>query len=342
MTNRARVIILLSVAVLCAAIASTYAVRAKRQADVAALGASGVVNDDSALKSLGANPHVLFRTTRLGQGYGHLVAVPRDTPSGPRYETALECERLDMAGGAGVCLRAERGMQTSYSAIIFDSNYRPTHTLKLSGIPSRVRVSPDGTLAGITVFVSGHSYSSGAFSTLTMLVDTRTGETLADLESFEILLDARPFKNADFNFWGVTFTGDSHTFFATLATGDRLYLIRGDARTRRGVVIGQGVECPALSPDNTRIAFKKRLNVEGRLVWRLAVLDLATGAERLVENEVRSIDDQVQWLDDSRILYSVPDEQQGRSGTSIWVADVTGGTSSLWADGAYSPAVVTP
>ena len=108
------------------------------------------------------------------------------------------------------------------------------------------------------------------------------------------------------------------------------------------VVIGEGVECPALSPDNSRIAFKKRLIVGGRMIWRLAVFDLATSEQRLVEGETKSVDDQVQWLDNNRILYAVADEVEGRSGTSLWVADVTGGASSLWAGGAYSPSVVRP
>jgi hypothetical protein len=247
-----------------------------------------------------------------------------------------------MSGSVGVCLSADRGMRTTYRAIVFDKSFEPLHVLALSGIPSRVRVSPDGAVAAMTVFVTGHSYSSGDFSTLTTLVDTRTGETLVDLEAFAIVKDGRPFKEIDFNFWGVTFARDSNTFYATLGTGGRLYLVRGDARARRGAVIAEGIECPALSPDNTRIAFKKRLTVNGRLIWRLAVYDLAAGSERLVEGETRSVDDQVQWLDSRRILYAVADEQEGRSGTSVWVADVDGGTASLWADGAYSPAVVTP
>jgi hypothetical protein len=330
------------VTLLMAVVAVGYAINAKRKSDLAAVAPAGVVVDQAALIALRDIPHVLFRSTRLGKGYGHLVAVPRDRTDGPRIMTDLECDRLDMAGGTGVCLSAERGMKTSYYALIFNDNYETTHRLELAGIPSRVRVSPDGGVAGITVFVSGHSYSSGQFSTLTTLVDTRTGQTLADLESFEIRMNDQEFKKTDFNFWGVTFARDSNTFYATLSTGNQLYLIRGDVGARRGVVIGEGVECPALSPDNRRVAFKKRLLVDGRLVWRLAVLDLATAEQHLVEGETRSVDDQVQWLDDQRILYSVPDDQQGRSGTSIWIADVTGAQAALWADGAYSPSVVTP
>jgi hypothetical protein len=229
-------------------------------------------------------------------------------------------------------------MNTTYWSEVFDLTFRPIHRFALAGIPSRVRLSPDGNLAAVTVFVTGHSYSQGTFSTHTTLVDTGTGELLTDLEAFQVWRDGKPFKSADFNFWGVTFARDSTTFYATLGTGGRVFLVRGDAKTRRAEVMREGVECPALSPDNRLIAFKKRLAVGG-VTWRLAVLNLATGEERLVEGESRSIDDQVEWLDDTKILYSAPDEQQGRSGTSIWVVDVNDRQSSLWADGAYSPAI---
>ena len=63
-------------------------------------------------------------------------------------------------------------------------------------------------------------------------------------------------------------------------------------------------ECPSLSPDGTRVAYKKRGD-RATGEWRLAVLDLATGKETLLA-ERRSVDDQVEWLDDDRILYGLP------------------------------------
>jgi hypothetical protein len=337
--SRARVLAFSLIALISVLFAVTYAIRAKRSVSATEDTASGVLSDESGLKAVLANPHVFFRSTRLGVGYGRLVAVSDANPSGPRFQTPLECDRVDVAAGSGACLTADRGMNTSYWAVIFDSTFQTRHRLRLSGIPSRVRLSPDGRLAGITVFVTGHSYSQGSFSTQTTLVDTRTGETRADLETFQITRDGMPFKNADFNFWGVTFAQDSNTFYATLGTGNDLFLIRGDASAHRGEVIARDIECPAISPDNKLIGFKKRSGAGGRTVWRLAVLTLSTSEERLLQGESRSVDDQVEWLDDNRILYSISDEQQGRSGTSIWVADITSDKSALWSDGAYSPAV---
>ena len=58
-------------------------------------------------------------------------------------------------------------------------------------------------------------------------------------------------------------------------------------------MIAEDVECPSLSPDETRVAFKRRQGDN----WRLHVLDLDTGREYPLA-ETRSVDDQVEWLDD--------------------------------------------
>ena len=143
--------------------------------------------------------------------------------------TALRCDRLDLAAGHGICLTARRGVFTTYEAILFDADFQARHTLPLSGVPSRTRVSPDGRLVAMTVFESGHSYSSGQFSTRTSIVDFDTGEVVVpDLERFTVLRDGKPIQGVDFNFWGVTFTRDGSRFYATLATGGRQYLIEGD------------------------------------------------------------------------------------------------------------------
>ena len=82
---------------------------------------------------------------------------------------------MDVRGGTGVCLTADRGFAATYGAVIFDSTLAPRHRLTITGIPSRTRVAPDGTLAAITTFVSGHSYAGGSFSTRTVIIDTATG-----------------------------------------------------------------------------------------------------------------------------------------------------------------------
>jgi hypothetical protein len=75
--------------------------------------------------------------------------------------------------------------------------------------------------------------------------------------------------------------------------------------------------------------------------WQIAVLDLASGRhEVLAEN--RSVDDQLEWLDDARVLYSMPrtDGSPGAS-TAVWVARVDRSSRpELLLDNAYSPAVL--
>jgi WD40-like Beta Propeller Repeat len=234
---------------------------------------------------------------------------PRAIPGGD-----LACERVYFAGGRGLCLAvAPSGVE--YEAAIFDSSLQPVKKLGLTGLPSRARVSQDGRYGAMTVFVAGHAYlSGGGFSTTTTLVDMRTGKSIAQLEEFDVTKEGEPFDAVDFNFWGVTFARDPNTFYATLHSGDRYYLLQGDIRERTMRILRDGVECPSLSPDGTRIAFKSRIGDENR--WRLEVLDLATlAAHPLAEH--RSIDDQAEWLDDDTLVYS--------SGPDLYTVPADGG-----------------
>jgi hypothetical protein len=342
--DRRRIVAFAVIASLCVGLACLYAVYAVRR-ESAETTPSGirVVASPAQRDAIPGGDRVLFRNTALGQGYGKVVVARVGDESGARFPTELVCDRVDFAGGTGACLEADRGVFTSYRVLIFDEHFNVRHRVGLGGIPSRTRVAPNGRLAAVTVFVSGHSYSAGSFSTLTTLIDTATGAVIADLEQFVVTRNNTPFKAADFNFWGVTFAADSNTFYATLGTGREQLLIRGDAATRTAVVLRAGVECPAMSPDGTRLAFKRRGTEGGVFGWRLATLDLQTLTDRLVPGELRSIDDQVEWLDASHLLYGVSDEESGLGGTSVWKVDVDNGTpAAVWLRGAYSPSVSKP
>jgi hypothetical protein len=253
---------------------------------------------------------------------------------------------VHFSGGNGVCLHADRGMLTTYHAIGFDDQMRRKWSFQLNGLPSRARVSPSGRLAAITIFLVGQSYTSLNFATQTMIVNAATGQILApDLEEFAVTRDGAEFKSKDFNFWGVTFAQDENRFYATLWSKGNTYLVAGDLGKRTAQVIHDNVECPALSPDNTRIAFKKRFVgglLEGRRVtWRLTVLDLQTGTETLL-GEHRSVDDQVEWLDNDHILYALSQSEAGASAsTDIWALPAKAdGAPELLLKGGFSPAVV--
>jgi hypothetical protein len=209
----------------------------------------------------------------------------------------LACERVYYADGHGICM-AIASSGVDYNATIFDPMLRSQHTIRLA------RISEDGRYGAMTVFVTGDSYlsSSTAFSTRTLIVDMNSGEVLTQLEQFHVTKDGKPFDAVDFNFWGVTFDPtDSNRFYATLGTGGHHYLVEGNIAARSMRVLRDGVECPSLSPNGKRIAFKSRIGSQTR--WRLRVLDLATLADHPLA-EKRSIDDQVEWLDDDTLAYS--------------------------------------
>lgn len=263
------------------------------------------------------DPRLNGRVFAIGGGQ------PRELAGGE-----LECARVYFAAGHGLCLAtAESGVD--YEATILDADLQPTGTVGLAGLPSRARVSPDGRYGAMTVFVNGHEYlGAGGFSTATTIVDLEKGEELGNLESFEVIRDGERIEAVDFNFWGITFDPeDSDHFYATLRTGDHYYLVEGSVSERRLEVLRDGVECPSLSPDGTRIAFKSRIGDEDR--WRLAVLDLETLRDHRV-GETNSIDDQPEWLTNSALVYS--------DGLDVYTVSADGsGVPRLVVRNAYSP-----
>lgn len=293
---------------------------------------------DSTLPQLATappTPFVMF-TNMSPRAYRHVALVPSSAPGGARFATGLRCDRVYFLAGRGVCLATELdGVTTRHVARLFDGSFRVISESALTGVPSRARVSPDGRLAAVTVFESGHSYAETGFSTRTSVLDTMSGREVAELEQFATLRDGRPFKAVDFNFWGLTFAADSDRFYATLATGGTSYLVEGRLSERRVRVLRAGVECPSLSPDNRRIAFKHR--VDGTSAWQVHVLDLETNRVTPLTGESRSVDDQVDWLDDAHVVYHMT----GAGGADVWRLSVDGASPpQLLVPAAYSPVVV--
>jgi hypothetical protein len=286
-------------------------------------------------------PFVLFRTTAPGGDYGALAYADGD--GGPVTTLPdLRCRRVHMAGGRGVCLAGQRG-GLSFVARLFDERFAVKAELPLAGVPSRTQVAPDGSLAATTVFVSGHSYADTNLSTRTSIVDLAAGRWLVeDMETFAVYRDGRRIDSPDFNFWGVTFLQDSRTFYATLATKGRTYLVKGSVDRRAVDVVAPDIECPSISPDNRAIAYKQRVAGAGAAVqWEVWLYDLATGQRRAL-SERQSIDDQVQWLDDARIVYARPTDGDAAS-TDLWVVSRTEAKPpALFLGRAASPSQVRP
>ena len=294
----------------------------------------------SRMAGIAAKPHLVFRHTGVDTNYSALsLASLDDAGVRDRAAAAMTCERVSFSRERGICLQADRGVFTSYKAVVFDRAFNAIRTITLDGSPSRTRISPDGRVGTITIFVGKDlGYTSSTFSTRAILLDMASGEVLTDLEQFTTWRNGARFTAADFNFWGVTFARDSNVFYASLRTQSTTYLVRGDLTLRKLTVLHENVECPSLSPDNRLIAYKKRVGPQPE-AWRLYTLDLATMAERPVAAETRYIDDQAEWLDDRHVLYAVP--RQGTATTDAWVAPIDGaGPARVFLEEAESPIVV--
>ena len=279
-------------------------------------------------------PYLMVQSMRP-DSHRKLMMMPLADPAGPPFETALKCERAHYSGNRGVCLAVEGTYLTDYYADIFNEDLQRLHRIRLTGVPSRTRVSPDGSRVAITVFEQGHSYAQHGFSTRTTILNTATGHVVGDLEQFAVTRNGARFHAADFNFWGVTFKADSSGFFATLASAGTRYLIEGDVIARTARVIRTGVECPSLSPDNTRIVYKSERDQRGN--WQLRVYDLRSGSDNALTFDTRSVDDQVDWLDNDHVVFHIT----GSRGADAWVLRTDGTqTPRILREYAYAPAVV--
>ena len=329
-TTRLRWLAFAFVAVVVLAVGVIYVLNAVRQqAEARSRPAEDVRTD---LSDVLARPHVVFISTRIDESNGKVAAAPLEDPAGSRVLTDTSCLRVTSNGDFGICLRADRGVLTTDAADVLGPDLQPFEQLPTNGGSSRTRIADDGRTAATTTFISGHSYNQAGFSTETLVHDLTTGASV-NLEEFVTILDGKESTAADRNVWGVTFAAGD-TFFATVATGGSTWLVKGGLSNRVLRSVRANAECPSLSPDGNRVAYKKR--ADGG-TWRLHVLDLASGQERPVD-ETRSVDDQVEWLDNTSLLYAIP--RAGSATADVWVVSADGGEPQVLIPGASSPAVV--
>lgn len=283
-------------------------------------------------------PHIVFRNSALGTLYGDVAMVPLSNPGGPRAVVSQQCDRVFATTAETLCLASDRGVVTTYSAKVYTTGKSAPTSLPLTGSPSRARLSNDGKYAATTSFVAGDSYAATSFSTRTVVTRLSDGKAL-DLEDFALFDNGRRISPVDRNYWGVTFVADDDHFYVTVAFGGATHLARGQLSTKRVDTLRTDAECPSLSPDGTRVAYKKRGD-RARGDWRLVVLDLATGKETQLA-ERRSVDDQVEWLDNTHILYGLPGTASQAAESNVWVVNADGtGQPSILIPKAWSPAAV--
>lgn len=335
-TLRQRIIALVVLTVLLVGGTVAYLVAARDRQQSAARSAKP--QDTVQLSQVSTSPRIVFRNTAIGRDYGRVAMVPLIDPGGPRAITTLSCNRVFVARGRTLCLASDPGVVTTYTAKTFADSGGPTQDLPLTGTPSRARLSDDAKLAATTSFVAGDSYAAVNFSTRTIVSEIGTDRSI-DLEDFQLLHHGRTTSPADRNYWGVTFASDDDAFYVTVKFSGKTWLASGRLSTKTMQTVRSDAECPSLSPDGTKVAYKK-LGGRGRGDWRLAVMDIATGTE-VALTEQHAVDDQVEWLDGDHILYGLPGEGSKAAETNVWVVPTDGtGAPRLLIHQAWSPAVI--
>ncbi|MET7279781.1 hypothetical protein ABZS29_16215 [Kribbella sp. NPDC005582] len=269
-------------------------------------------------QTLALDPSTLFfRNLADGPDHGKLAAVPAKDPGTARRVGDLSCDRFAAARGTAICLRLKpESLPPLTEMLVLDANLKEIHRETLPGTPSRARVSPNGRIVNWTLFVSGDSYAASGFSTRTGFYNLDKQRLTKSVETLPILVGGKRYFASDVNFWGITFAADGNTFYLTMSSKGKTYLIKADYAKYWGEAIASNVECPSLSPDGRRIAYKQKV-VTGK--WRLAVLDLAT---RKITNppDDRLLDDQPVWRDNDTLLYPL---RAADGSTDIWSVGLT-------------------
>lgn len=337
MTLRRRVWLVIAIGILLLSGAAGYGILAWAEHRARATAPSEVESVITEVRPAGER--VVFRNTALGPGYGLVASVPLSDPSAARSITDLACDRVYATADLQSCLHTDRGVVTTFNATLHDTAGREIRSWPLAGVPSRTRISADSQLIAATSFVTGEAYATVGFATMTTISATDGSRDYGNLEDFALLVDDERVTAADRNVWGVTFADDGNTFYATAASSFQTWLVRGDLAAGTLTAIRDTAECPSLSPDGERIAYKKEVSDSATPQWSIAVLDLAAGTETMLP-VTGNVDDQVLWLDDDTLLYGLAREDMVGD-SDIWSVSADGTAEpALFLAHAWSPSIV--
>ena len=160
------------------------------------------------------------------------------------------------------------------------------------------------------------------------------------LEEFAVTRDGRRYRSA-----GRRTSGASPSPPTTTAStrpcrpAGRRYLVRGDLAARTVETLRDNVECPSLSPDGTRIAFKEAVDADPAKGWRLSVLDLATHARHRDRRDAAASTTRPPGWTTRPLAYTL---RRSDGQPDVWSVPADGsGTPALVIPGAESPSTLT-
>jgi len=275
-----------------------------------------------------------------GDDYGRLGVRRVD---GTRLLLDRTCIRVHVAGERGFCMSAnEDPLFQAHQTSFFDlANPEITTKSYGSALPSRARMSPDGSLASATAFISGASYADiGGEAATIVTIDTIDGSRpLLGAAQFAVDSDDDRYNSGSGSYWGLTFV-DNNDFYITGFYGEEPEIMSGSISDRTVTPTGWEGSCPSVSPDGKTLVFKEAREGGG---FDLVAVDLESG-DKWTLGETRSVDDQVEWRDESTIVYALHTEDGDRPiqpEWDLWSLDISEGSSpQLFLPNASSPAAI--
>ena len=126
-------------------------------------------------------------------------------------------------------------------------------------LPSRARISPNGTFSAVTAFVSGACYADIAAETTTLVTidEIESTRSVRGANQFTIDSGEARFNNLNPQYWGITFAADEDEIYLTGFFGDRPEIMHG---TLNDIVIEPTDwvgSCLSLSPDGKTWSLRK-------------------------------------------------------------------------------------